>query len=166
MLPARLRTRFLPACLASLAILVASFYLEGALGLMPCALCFSQRVMLGGYTLVCFVAVLHGPQLAGIRRYMVAALACALTGAALAARHVWLQGVVGSACPEPLPGVFEPPWHEVAWNLLWNGSDCGSLTWSFIDLTLPEWSLMAFLLLASMPLTYLLALRLRGLATA
>lgn len=166
MLPARLRTRFFPACLASLAMLVASFYLEAALDLVPCALCFSQRVLLGSYVLVCLLALLLGPRGKHVRRYMAAALSCALAGAALAARHVWLQGAVSMACPEPLRRVFEQPWYEAAKALLWNGSDCGSLTWSFIDLTLPEWSLMAFLLLASVPLTYLLAYRLRALAKA
>ena len=166
MLPACLRTCFFPACLASLAMLVASFYLEAALDLLPCALCFSQRVLLGSYALVCFVALLLGPRGKDVRRYMLAALVCALTGAVLAARHVWLQGVVSEACPEPSPRVFEQPWYEAAQALLWNGSDCGSLTWSFIDLTLPEWSLMAFLLLASVPLTYLVAYRLRSLAQA
>lgn len=166
MLPARFRTPFLPAWLASLAILAASFYLESVLGLMPCALCFSQRVALAGYTLVCFVAWLHGPGVRGIYRYMVAALVCALVGAMLAARHVWVQGVAGSLCPQPMSRVFEQPWYEIVRSLLWSGSDCGSLTWSFIDLTLPEWSLVAFLLLASVPLSCLFAYRLRVLANA
>ncbi|MEZ0199289.1 disulfide bond formation protein B, partial [Pseudomonas qingdaonensis] len=36
--------------------------------------------------------------------------------------------------------------------------------WSFLDLTLPEWSLLAFLLLAVVPLSCLLAYRFRTLA--
>ena len=47
---------------------------------------------------------------------------------------------------------------------LLGGPDCNSLTWSFLDLTLPEWSLLAFLLLAALPLSYLLAYRFRTLA--
>lgn len=95
MLPARLRTFFLPACLVALAVLVASFRLENTVGLMPCPLCLSQRLLLGVYALLCFAAVLQAPGTRGILRYARLALGCSLAGALLAARHVWLQGLRG-----------------------------------------------------------------------
>ncbi|EKT4458704.1 disulfide bond formation protein B, partial [Pseudomonas putida] len=104
MLPARLRTFFLPACLVALAVLVASFRLENTVGLRPCPLCLSQRLLLGVYALLCFAAVLQAPGTQGILRYARLALGCSLAGALLAARHVWLQGVeVGNdVCPVPI----------------------------------------------------------------
>ncbi len=166
MLPARLRTFFLPACLAALAVLVASFHLENVLGLVPCPLCFSQRLLLGVYALLCLAAVMQAPGTLGIRRYERATLGCSLAGALLAARHVWLQGGEGAVhvCPVPIWRVFEQSWGEAARQLLLGGPDCNSLTWSFLDLTLPEWSLLAFLLLAALPLRCLLAYRFRTLA--
>lgn len=166
MLPARLRTFFLPACLAALAVLAASVHLENVLGLVPCPLCFSQRLLLGVYALLCLAAVLQAPGTAGIRCYARATLGCSLAGALLAARHVWLQGDDGAipVCPVPLGRLFEQSWGEAARQLLFGGPDCSSLTWSFLDLTLPEWSLLAFLLLAMLPLSCLLAYRFRSLA--
>ncbi|MCY1443901.1 Disulfide bond formation protein B [compost metagenome] len=64
----------------------------------------------------------------------------------------------------PIVRVFEQSWGEAAKQLLLGGPDCHSLTWSFLDLTLPEWSLLAFLLLAVLPLSCLLAYRFRSLA--
>jgi disulfide bond formation protein DsbB len=93
------------------------------------------------------------------------ALGCSLAGAVLAARHVWLQGAHGviHMCPAPIGRVFEQSWAEAARQLLL-GARLRSLTWSFLDLTLPEWSLLAFLLLAVLPLSCLLAYRFRTLA--
>lgn len=164
MLPARLRTFFVPACLASLAVLVGSYYLEYTLGLIPCPLCFTQRLLLGLYAMLCLGAVVQAPSTS--RGYTRALLACSLTGALLAARHVWLQGASGAihVCPAPIWRVFEQSWREAARQLLLGGPDCHSLTWSFFDLTLPEWSLLAFLLLAALPLSHLLAYRFRTLS--
>ncbi|ABY96128.1 TPA: disulfide bond formation protein B [Pseudomonas putida] len=166
MLPAHLRTLFLPACLAAMAVLVVSFHLENTLGLVPCPLCFSQRLLLGLYALLCLAAVLQAPGTRGTLRYARVALGCSLAGAVLAARHVWLQGAHGviHMCPAPIGRVFEHSWAEAARQLLLGGPDCSSLTWSFLDLTLPEWSLLAFLLLAVLPLSCLLAYRFRTLA--
>lgn len=162
---ASLRTFFIPACLAALAVLGASFYLESVLGLVPCPLCFSQRLLLGIHALVCLCAVLHAPGIAGARRYARAALLCAASGALLAARHVWLQGATDAShlCPLPIGRMLELSWREAARQLLLGGPDCSSLTWSFLDLTMPEWSLLAFLLLAALPLSWLLAYRFRSL---
>ncbi|MFV3290955.1 disulfide bond formation protein B [Pseudomonas sp. NY11955] len=166
MLPARMRTFFLPACLAALAVLFASLRLENIVGLVPCPLCFSQRSLLGVYALLCLAAVLQAPGTRGTLRYARVALGCSLAGALLAARHVWLQGAEGGihVCPVPIGRVFEQSWGEAARQLLLGGPDCSALTWSFLDLTLPEWSLLAFLLLATLPLSCLLAYRFRTLS--
>lgn len=165
MLPARLRTFFFPACLVALTVLVIAFKLQGALGLLPCLLCLTQRVLLAGYALVCLVAVLHGPTIAGQRRYAQLALGFGLGGAAVAARHVWLQGsgIGNQDCPVTFEGMTGQFWRELARQLSTGVPDCNALTWSFLDLTLPEWSLMAFLLLAAFALGHLLTTRLHGL---
>ncbi|MGF6391820.1 disulfide bond formation protein B [Pseudomonas plecoglossicida] len=164
-MPARLRTFFLPGCLASLVVLAVSFYLEATLGLMPCPLCLSQRLLLGVYAAICLCAALHLPGTLGIRRYARAALACSALGTLLAARQVWLQGA-GPASPVGSSStwhLFEQPWGDMIRQLLLGGPDCSSLSWSFLDLTMPEWSLLAFVLLAVLPMASLLAYRFRTL---
>lgn len=45
---------------------------------------------------------------------------------------------------------------DVLHAMLLGSADCASITWSFLDLSLPEWSLLAFLLLAALALARLL----------
>ncbi|CAK13132.1 disulfide bond formation protein B [Pseudomonas entomophila] len=163
-----LRSFFLPALLASTAVLVASFHLESVVGLVPCALCFSQRLMLGVYALVCLAALVHSPAARGRRAYAGLALASAFGGALLAGRHVWLQGdpQVVDGCHLPVEQVLQRPLGEILQMFLLGSPDCVSISWSFLDLTLPEWSLLAFLLLAAMPLSWLVAYRFRKRAMA
>ena len=163
-----LRSFFLPALLASMAVLVASFQLESVVGLVPCALCFSQRLMLGVYALVCLVALVHSPAERGRRGYAGLALVSALSGALLAGRHVWLQGdpLTVEGCQLPVGAIMQRPLSEILHRFLLGSPDCVSISWSFLDLTLPEWSLLAFLLLAAMPLSWLVAYRFRKRAMA
>jgi disulfide bond formation protein DsbB len=136
MLPAHLRTLFLPACLAAMAVLVVSFHLENTLGLVPCPLCFSQRLLLGLYALLCLAAVLQAPGTRGTLRYARVALGCSLAGAVLAARHVWLQGAHGviHMCPAPIGRVFEQSWAEAARQLLLGGR----LQLAYLELSRPD----------------------------
>ncbi|PYC27707.1 disulfide bond formation protein B [Pseudomonas mosselii] len=155
-----LRSSFLPAFLAAMAVLVASFRLENVVGLDPCALCFSQRLMLGCFALACLAAAIHA---GGRRVHAWLALLFSLGGALLAGRHVWLQAepLPVSGCHLPLAHLVERPWSEILQAFLLGSPDCVSVTWSFLDLTLPEWSLLAFLLLAAAPLSWLVLYRLR-----
>lgn len=100
MLPARLRTFFLPACLAALAVLVVSSHLEHIRGLLPCPLCFSQRLLLAVYALLSLAAVLQAPGTQGIRHYARATLGCSLAGALLA--RCWRHGMSGCRGPTVL----------------------------------------------------------------
>lgn len=165
---ARLRTMFFPALLGSLATLLGSIFLETHVGLVPCPLCQSQRLFLILYALVCLCALLHAPQAAGERVYQAGAMAFAVAGALLAGRHVWLQGEWFSPaeCPQPLAQVNGYTWQQAVEWLFVGRADCASITWSFLDLTVPEWSLLAFLLLAALPLSRLLAYRLSNLGKA
>ncbi|QWA28441.1 disulfide bond formation protein B [Pseudomonas sp. RC3H12] len=160
-----LRSFFFPAFLAAVAVLVASFRLENVVGLDPCALCFSQRLMLGLYALACLGAVVHAGQQ---RLHARLALGFSVAGALLAGRHVWLQAepLPLSGCHLPLAHLMERPWGEILRTFLLGTPECVSVNWSFLDLTLPEWSLLAFLLLAAQPLSWLVVYRLRHGAVA
>lgn len=80
-------------------------------------------------------------------------------------RHVWLQGagLTVDACQMPFAWMLEQSWEQALKMLVLGGPDCTSLTWSFVDLTLPEWSLLAFLSLSALPLSWLLGYRMRQL---
>ncbi|WP_186667382.1 disulfide bond formation protein B [Pseudomonas sp. L7] len=159
---ARSRPLFFAAFLVSLATLGGAIVLENWLGLVPCPLCLTQRLLLVCYALVCLCAMLHAPGAAGTRVYAWLAGGCSSAGVALASRQVWLQGEWLAITPEPFAQTLQRSWTQALERLLVGSSECVSISWSFLDLTLPEWSLMAFLLLTALPLYCLLAYRFRN----
>lgn len=161
----RLRTLFFPAVLGSLMLLVGSLSLLPQAGLERCALCYSQRFLLAGYLLLGICALVHAPGRRGARRYALGLSGCAVLGGWLAARQVWLQGSYETvqACSVPLTALLDLPLEQLLQQLLLGVPSCSPIRWSFLDLTLPEWSLLAFLGLACLPLSYLLSYRFRRL---
>lgn len=147
-----LRSFFFPAFLASFLVLCGAFYLELGLGLAACPLCQGQRFLLGAFSLTCLVALLHMPGRAIARIYLWTGLGLALAGAALAARHVWLQGLFVSPeipCKLSLDYLLEQG-SAVEWlhGLVLGSAECAPINWSFFSLSVPEWSLLAFVGLA------------------
>ncbi|MHC6227996.1 disulfide bond formation protein B [Pseudomonas sp. X10] len=148
--------------MAAVLIMAVTVCLEYSQGLTPCPLCYSQRLFLAAFGLVCLCAVIHSPARRGACIYGVLALICAGSGAMLAARQVWLQSspMALMECRAPLGQIIENiPWSQVLKMMVLGSKECTAIHWSFLDLTLPEWSLLAFLLLALPILSSLLAYR-------
>ncbi|MBA1193019.1 disulfide bond formation protein B [Pseudomonas entomophila] len=155
----RLHSLYFPALLGCLAVLALSLYLETSAGLTPCALCFAQRWLVGAFALVCLGMILHAPGPRGVRVYTGLALLLAGSGVALAARHVWLQVRISEGGCDREYGLDPESWaalHHAVKALILGEPACSSIRWSFLDLTLPEWSLLAFVLLALVPLSGLI----------
>src|SRR5262249_13954531 len=77
------------ACAAMLAF---GYYLQFAVGLEPCPLCILQRLMLVATGIAFLLAALHHPaRRTGAGVYAGAIALCAAMGAAIAARHTWIQ---------------------------------------------------------------------------
>lgn len=156
---ARTRSLFFLAFIACALILGAAVYLQHAYGLEPCMLCHFQRSAIIGCGLVCLAATLHSPGPRGWSRYSLALLIIASIGAATAGGHVGLQ----TATPDQQALVML--WCESLLNNFWldalvAGLDselifCAEINWSLFGISLPEWSLLAFvalMLLACHPL--------------
>jgi len=163
-----LRSFFFPAFLVSFLVLSGAFYLEFGLGLVACPLCLGQRLLLGAFSLTCLGAMLHMPGRAAVRTYLWLCFGLALAGGALAARQVWLQGVFPdpeTPCVQSLAYLIEQgTLLEWLHGLLLGSAECVPINWSFFSLSVPEWSLLAFVGLALMVLLRLLAKRRLNLA--
>lgn len=148
MLPARSRSLFFLAFLASVAAVSAVLYLELVVGLAPCALCLVQRFFLAAFGLVCLVATVHGPTATGRRVYAAVALPFALGGGLSATRQLWLQASTAPSDAVCQPGIAylwqTQAWPEVARALLLGSPECARVNWTLLDMSLPEWSLLAF----------------------
>lgn len=156
-----MRMFFLLIFLGCVGLISYALYLQWGKGLLPCPLCVAQRIAYWCLGLTALLAFLHNPQKIGRRIYSSLMLAFALLGATIAGRHAWLIRY-----PESFECGISP--EEAFLNALpiaewWPGmfganGDCADVSWQFLSLTIPDWSLIAFLLLAGMSI-FLLAVK-------
>lgn len=155
-----MRIIFLFIFLSCIGLLGYAQYLQHVENLLPCPLCVAQRVAYWSVGLIALLAFLHNPKTIGRRIYSFLIAACALAGAVVAARQSWLirfpESFSCGISPEEAflnslpfaqwwPGMFEA-----------NG-DCMDVDWEFLSLTIPDWSLIAFISLGAMAFITFLA---------
>lgn len=134
---------------AGCALLIAvALYMEHVMGLLPCPLCIVQRICIIGFGLVCLVAAIHSPGRAGRVAYSVVALLFAAFGAATASRQIWLQSIPADqlpSCLPPLDYMMEAfPFLEIVRQVLHGTAECSEVSWTLFGLSIPEWTLLAF----------------------
>ncbi|MCW3149510.1 disulfide bond formation protein B [Stutzerimonas stutzeri] len=146
------RSLFLLAFIGCVAMMGAALYLEHVVGLAPCPLCIVQRICVIGFGLVCLIAALHGPASVGRRVYAALALFFAVAGGATASRQIWLQSVPADELPSCLPSLeymMEAlPFQEIARLVLHGTAECAEVSWTLLGMSIPEWSLLAFIVMA------------------
>jgi len=147
------RTGNLAGFLACAGMLAFGYYLQFAVGLEPCPLCILQRIMLLATGIAFLIAAIHHPaRRAGAGIYAGAIALCAATGAAIAARHTWIQHLPEDQRPACGPSLdfmlstFGPV--KSLGRILRGSGECGKVDWTFLSFSIPEWTLAAFLALA------------------
>lgn len=134
-----------------------ALYLQHGLDLEPCPLCVFQRIAMISLGLVWLLAWIHNP-VTTIARGLYAAVGvlAAAVGSAIAGRHVWLQGLPEDevpACGPSLDYLLDiAPWQEVVTTVLRGDGNCAVIDAAFLGLSIPAWTLIAFLGLAGMSL--------------
>jgi len=147
------RTRCLAGFAACAALLAFALYAQLHDGLQPCPLCIFQRVAFAVLGLALLAAGLHAPRGdRGRRGYGVLALLAATAGIAIAGRHVWLQHLPADQVPMCGPGLNylldAMPISGVIRTVLTGSGECAKVDWALLGLSMPEWSLAWFVLLA------------------
>ncbi|PAV48330.1 disulfide bond formation protein B [Pseudomonas sp. HAR-UPW-AIA-41] len=142
------RNLFALAFLACVAMMGAALYLEHVLGQEPCPLCIVQRILLIAFGLVCLLAAIHNPGRGGRMGYAGVAGLFALCGAATAGRQIWLQTVPADQLPACLPSLDYMlqafPFQEIIRVVLHGSADCAEVNWTLFGLSIPELSLLGF----------------------
>lgn len=142
------RLTFLLAFLAVIFLLGAAFYLEYVMGLEPCPLCITQRIMLLGVGLVSLIAFLHNPATIGRRIYGLLVSLWAMGGLYFAGRQLWLQSLPEDQVPACGPGITYMidafPLADVIKTLLTGDGNCAEVQWTWLGLTIPGWSAVGF----------------------
>lgn len=138
--------------LAVAALLGFGYYLQYAQGLEPCPLCITQRFFLFCCAVVALVALIHRPGSTGTRVYAVLGALLALAGSGFSARQLYLQSLppdLAPACGPSIDFIFQTfPLAEALSILLRGDGNCAEVSWTFLSLSIPGWTLLAFFALA------------------
>ncbi len=129
-------------------LIIAAYYFEYYMGLMPCPLCMVSRlwvVMLGGLFLL---AALHKPTGWVQKIYHSLVGLIALLGIATSAHHVYLQSLPADQVPSCGPGLEHMlstlPFTEVLNELIQGSGECAEVSWSLLGLSMPAWMLVFY----------------------
>lgn len=124
------------------------YYLQYGRGLEPCPLCLVQRGFFYAVLAVCMVAALHGPGRGATIAYASVAGLLALGGAGVAARQVWLQHLPPDKVPQCGPDLYfmleNFPLARTLQTLIAGTGECAVVDWTFLGLSIAEWSLAWF----------------------
>ena len=138
----------------SILLVILSVIIQENFNLEPCPLCITQRVIFltSGITFLLF----YFKSINKILELLVLGI-INLTGLIFAFRHVLIQRKViniPAECGIDLEYMFDNfPLREV-FELIFRGTgDCSEIDWSFLGLTIPEWSAIWFLILMAMTFT-------------
>ena len=136
--------------LACIAIIAYALYLQHYKDLDPCPWCIAQRLDYIAIGLVALIAALWRPAGVGIAVFSFLIALLAIAGGAAATYHIYLQSdperanaCTGSVLEKMLDasrlGKMIPP-------LLQYDGPCTLKPWSMLGLSVPEWSLLGFIL--------------------
>jgi disulfide bond formation protein DsbB len=151
----RPRFWFLLGGLGCVFLLSMGAYFQFVQGLDPCPLCISQRLGIFLTGLVFMIAVAHNPkQQKGINRYAILGALTALGGGSISTRHIWIQHLPPDQVPECKPALEYMlqnfPLIETVKLMLSGTGDCAKVDWTMLGFSMPAWTLVAFLMLASL----------------
>jgi disulfide bond formation protein DsbB len=146
------RVWFFLGFIACFSMLAVGAYFQFVDELEPCPLCISQRIAILITGITFLIAALHNPEQKGVQVYAILGALFAFSGSAVSARHVWLQNLPPEKVPECSPGlsyIFENFPLTDTLKLMVNGTgECADILWTFLGLSIPSWTFVAFIGLA------------------
>jgi len=140
------------AAFIALLLLIAAGYLQFALKLPPCPLCVMQRLVVMLLGLLFLAGAIYVPKKKPRKIFNGVIFAVAVFGMALAGRHSYLQLIPQGSTTSCGPGlnfIFQNlSLTEAVKALLLGTGDCGEVNWTFLALSIPEWTFIFMLLFA------------------
>jgi len=147
-----MRTRWILGAGVCALLLGFGYFLQHVQGLEPCPLCLVQRGFFYAVMTVFIVAALHGPKRAGALVYGIFAALFASGGLATASRQVWLQHLPPDQVPQCGPDLMfmleNFPLAQTLKKLIAGSGECAKVDWTFLGLSIAEWSALWFVALA------------------
>jgi len=148
------RIQFLVGAIAVALVLAFALYTQFRGGLIPCPLCIFQRIAYAALGIAFLLGALHAPRGRGGRiGYGILALLMAGIGVAISGRHVWIQHLPPDQVPSCGPGLDYMlelmPLTGVIRKVLTGSGECARVDWTLAGMSMPEWSLLCFVVLAA-----------------
>jgi len=140
-------------------MLLVAGYFQFIEHLEPCPLCILQRVSILVIGIIFLLAALHGPKMIGTRIYGSLIALFSLVGGSISAWHVRLQNLPEDQVPSCGPGLNfmldNFPLSEAISMVLRGSGECAEVLWTFMGLSIPFWTLVAFVVLLIVGFTQL-----------
>jgi disulfide bond formation protein DsbB len=141
-----IRQTFFVMLLSVIGMMGYALYTQYYQFLEPCPLCMTQRFF---YCLLGLFVLLGCIHLNKAKLYAILAALSALGGAGIAGRQVWLQHLPPDqvpACGPSLQYMLETfPLGETLMTMVRGDGNCAEVVWTFIGLSMGEWSLICFI---------------------
>ena len=159
------RLGYLAGLLICGALFAFALYLQYYEYQNPCPLCILQRIAFIAMMVVFLAGAIHGPRRTGAIIYSTLLVIIAAIGAGIATRHVWLQHLPKDQVPECGPGLEymlnKFPLAQALEKVFRGSGECAEVGWTFLTLSIAEWSLAWFVLLGVLAVTIAAAARKR-----
>jgi disulfide bond formation protein DsbB len=130
-------------------LLAYAYYEEYVEYLDPCPLCMVQRLVFAIIGVLFLLTLVKPPQFV-LRKVVAVIIAIvSLMGAAVSSRHIWIQNLPPDEVPACGPGLFYMldtlPFGAVLQEILHGSGECAEVSWRFLGLTMPMWTLVCFI---------------------
>ncbi len=129
-------------------LLAYAYYEEYVEYLDPCPLCMVQRLVFAIIGILFLLTLVKPPQFVFRKVVAVIIAVVSLMGAAVSARHIWIQNLPPDEVPACGPGLFYMldtlPFGSVLQEVLHGSGECAEVSWRFLGLTMPMWTLVCF----------------------
>ena len=136
------------ACAGLLALAV---FLQEQKGLEPCPMCILQRYAFIAIGAVALVGAIHGPRNVALKVYGALIVLVAIAGGGVSLRHSWLQHFppATESCGTDLEFLVNTfPLSQALPKIFAGTGSCSKIDWRMLGLTIPEWALVWFALIA------------------
>jgi len=157
------RLGYLAGFAICLSLLAFALYLQYYQYQDPCPLCILQRIAFMALMVVFLAAALHGPRRTGAFFYSALLVLISAVGGGIATRHVWLQHLPKDQVPQCGPGMSYMldrfPLGQALEKVFRGSGECAEVGWRFLGLSIAEWSLVWFVLLAVLAIYVALSAR-------
>ena len=148
LLPSR-RSAYLTGFLICAGLIAYAFYLQYVQMLEPCPMCWFQRVAVVALGLVFLFGAVMNPGKSGAQLISWLAVLTGGAGAALAARHLYIQSLPADALPSCGMGITymleSLPFMDVFARALKGSVECNKID-LILGLPIPAWTLLFFIL--------------------